>query len=523
MPPAESPPSDRTISPAAGRWVLAAAILGSSMAFIDSTALNVALPRIQTDLNATGVQVLWMVNAYTMFLAALILIGGALGDRFGRRRVFGAGIALFAGASLACGLAPTPGFLIAARTVQGVGGALMVPGSLALITAAFERERRGEAIGTWSAATTIVTIVGPALGGLLAEIDLWRGVFLINLPLAAAALYIVFRRVPELTDRDVDKPLDVLGSALIVIGLAGLTYGFVTAGDRGFGDPPALIALAVGIAAITASVIVESRIDHPLMPPRVFLRSSTFAGANLLTFFLYAALYGVTLFLPLNLVQVQGYRQSAAGLAFLPFSVLMAVLSRWTGKLVDWIGPRPPLIAGPIIAGMGLALLGMTGLTGGPSAYWTTYLPATAVFGLGMAITVAPLTTTVMSALDDQHAGLASGVNNAVSRTAGVLATAAFGAIMLITFRTALPAGLTGVDLTPQQQEQLQAEAADLGNTQPPSGLSSAAKEQVERAIDRAFVSGFRLICFVGAGLAWLSAGMAFLLVEKRIEPVALE
>lgn len=516
----DTPQFSNGVTPATSRWVLVATITASSMAFIDSTALNVALPAIQADLNATGRDLLWIVNAYLLMLASLLLVGGALGDRFGRRRVFSMGIALFTVASIACGLAPSPGFLIGARAVQGVGGALMVPGSLSIITATFTASRRGAAIGTWSAFTTVTTVIGPALGGLLADAGLWRGVFFINAPLGVFALWAALSHVPETRDESSSGPLDILGAVLIVAGLGGLTYAFTTAGDLGLRSavtsPLVVGALVVGVLALIAALIVESRAPNALMPPRLFA-SRTFTGANLLTFFLYAGLNAVSVFLPLNLVQAQGYREALAGLTFLPFTVMLAALSRWAGGLVERVGPRLPLTVGPLIAAVGLFLLGLPGLTGGPSDYWRTYFPAIVVFGIGMGVTVAPLTTTVMSAHDDRHAGTASGINNAISRIGGVLAIAIFGAVMLIVFQNALGARLQPLDLPAGVESTMLERARDLGNTQPPESLPGLMAEQVGEAIDLAFVSAYRVVAFVSAGLAVISALLAYLLVEDVV------
>ncbi len=328
-------------SPTTERWILFASILASSMAFIDGSALNVALPSLQADLQASGAQLLWIVNAYLLMLAALILVGGSLGDKLGRKKIFMLGIGLFLLASLACGLAPTIEIMIGARVVQGVGGALMIPGSLAIISASFGDDRRGRAIGTWSAATTLVTIAGPLLGGFLADAGLWRGIFLINIPLGVTALLVLFFKVPESHDEQAAPGIDYLGAGLASLGLAGLTYGFISAPRLGFGAPSVAGALLGGATALAAFVFVESRSNHPMMPLQLF-RSRTFSGANLLTLFLYGALSVGMFFLSLNLVQAQNYSQSLAGLAFTPFAVLISVLSRLTGGLADRYGPRLP-------------------------------------------------------------------------------------------------------------------------------------------------------------------------------------
>ena len=321
------------------RWVLFSTILASSMAFIDSTALNVALPAIQTDLAASGAQLLWIINAYLLMLASFILIGGSLGDRLGRKKIFSVGIAIFLAGSLACGLAPTVTFLIVARAVEGIGGALMIPGSLAIINATVQPKRRGQAIGTWSATTTLVTIVGPALGGVLAGAGLWHWVFLINIPLGILALIILVMRVPETRDPQ-SKRIDWPGVVLVALALGSLTYGFISAPDLGFANPQVYLCLAAGLILLTAFVLVERASPNPMMPLHLF-KSATFSGTNLLTLLLYGALSAASFFLSLDLIQAQGYPESLAGLSFLPFSILLASLSRWAGSQADRVGTAP--------------------------------------------------------------------------------------------------------------------------------------------------------------------------------------
>ncbi len=517
---ARAPGSAEAGAAAQGRWVLVGTILASSMAYIDGSALNVALPAVQAGLHATGPQLLWVINSYLLMLAALILIGGSLGDKRGRKRVFMAGIALFLLASLVCGLAPSVEFLIAARLVQGIGGALMIPGSLAIITAYFGEDRLGDAIGTWAAAGTIVTIGGPMLGGVLANAGLWRGVFLINLPLGLVALLVLFYKVPESRDTTASGAIDYPGAALATLGLAGLTYGFIAAPDQGLAAPTTLIALLGGAGALVAFVVVEVRSSHPMVPLQLF-RSHTFSGTNLLTLFLYGALSIGTFLLSLNLVQVQGYSQALAGFVFLPFSVLLAGFSRWTGRLVDRFGARLPLIAGPALVGVGFLLLGLVGLSAGPSAYWTSFFPGIVMLGLGMAVTVAPLTTAVMGAVATHYAGTASGINNAVSRTAGVLAIAIVGAVALAVFAGVLDTHTAALPPGPEARAALRAETAQLGAARVPPGLAPDQAAAVATAIKLAFVDAFRVVMFICAGLAWLSGLMAALLVEGRSRPAA--
>ena len=495
-------------------WVLLATILASSMAFIDSTALNVALPAIQADLGASGTQLLWIVNAYLLMLASLVLIGGTLGDRLGRKRVFMAGIILFLAGSLACGLSPSAGWLIAARVVQGIGGALMIPGSLAILSAYFPPERRGRAIGTWSAATTLVTMAGPVLGGLLADAGLWRWVFLINLPLGLAAVWMLVRYVPESRDENVSAAIDYPGAVLAALGLAGITYGFLSGPVRGFGDLLVAGSLVGGVLALVAFVVVEARSSHPMLPLHLF-RSRNFSGTNLLTFFLYGALSASTLFLSLNMVQAQGYSQSLAGLALLPFSILLALLSRWAGGLVDRVGPRLPLIVGPALAGVGFLLLGLVGDSGGPANYWTTYFPGIVMFGIGMGITVAPLTTTVMSALPTHYSGTASGVNNAVARAAGVLTIAVLGGLALAFFQFSLAGRVSTLGLDSAQEQALMQSASSLGDTRVPPTIGAAQVGAVETAIDSAFTRTYQLLQLVCAAMGGLSALMAAWLIRN--------
>lgn len=499
----------------AGTWVLVATILGSSMAFIDSTVVNVALPVLQTDLKATVADVQWVVEAYALFLSALILVGGSLGDHFGRRRIYAMGIALFTLASLACGVAPTITFLIIARAVQGIGGALLVPGSLAIIGAFFASEQRGRAIGTWSGFTSITSALGPVLGGWLVQFASWRWVFFINLPIAAVVLFILFWRVPESeSEEDQRRGLDWWGAILATLGLGGIVYGLTEANNVGFGDPLVLAALAVGVVALVVFVVVEARIASPMLPLSLF-RSPTFTGANLLTLLLYAALGGTLFFLPFNLIRVQGYSPTAAGAANLPFVLIMFTLSRWSGSLVARYGAKVPLIIGPLIAAAGFVLFAIPGVGG---SYWTTFFPAVVVLGLGMAVAVAPLTTAVMGAVDAQRTGIASGINNAVARTAGLLAIAVLGIIALATFAASFDSNLNALALPPGVRAALVAQQNKLVGIALPSGLNSATHAAIQHAISGSFVTSFRIIMLIGAALAIASALCSLLLIEGKPE-----
>jgi EmrB/QacA subfamily drug resistance transporter len=490
------------------------------MAFIDGTALNVAMPALQEGLHASGEQILWVVNAYLLMLAALIPIGGSLGDVLGRKKMFAWGIALFMLSSLVCGLAPTIGFLIVARLVQGVGSAFMIPGSLAIITAFFGPEKRGRAIGTWSALTTILLVVGPVLGGVLANAGLWRGVFLINIPLGVIALIVVFLKVPESRDEKSSGRIDYLGAALLAIGLAGLTYGLLSEPDAGFANPRVFGSLAVGAISLAAFVLVEARSKNPMIPLGLFY-SRTFSGVNLLTFGLYGALSAGTFFVSLNLVQAQNYRMDMAGLASLPFAIILIALSRWAGGLVDRGGPRLPLIIGPAIAGAGFFFWAFVGLSDGPSHYWVTFFPGFVLLGIGMGITVAPLTTSVMSSVASHLAGTASGINNAVSRTAGVLAIAVVGAVALIVFSHGLQARTGPIPISGEARAALAAEAPRLGAATVPPQVATESVGAVQAAIRLAFVDAFRIVMVICAALAWIGAAFAAIVVERKFTAAA--
>ena len=388
------------------------------MAMLDATVVSIALPAIGHDLNAGFDGLQWTVNAYTLTLASFILLGGSLGDRFGRRRVFVIGTIWFATASVLCALAPTIEVLIAARALEGIGGALLTPGSLAMIQASFAESDRGKAIGAWSGFGGIAGAIGPFLGGALVQGPGWRWVFLINLPLAVVVVVLAQRHVPESRDPNAPAHLDIIGALLGVISLGGITYGLTSAG-AGW-SPPAIAALAIGLCAMVAFVWVENHTPMPMLPMNIF-RNSQFSAANLETFVVYAALGGVFFFLVVYLQVVAGFSPILAGAALLPVTLVMLALSSRAGELSSQIGPRIPMSLGPLIAAFGVLLL----VRIGPGAsYLLDVLPAVSVFGLGLAALVAPLTTTVLAAAPAEHAGLASGVNNAVARAAGLLAVA---------------------------------------------------------------------------------------------------
>jgi EmrB/QacA subfamily drug resistance transporter len=490
---------------------MAASILGSSLAFIDGTIANVALPAIQRELSATVYQAQWVIESYALLLAALLLIGGTAGDHYGRRRVFLVGVALFGAASLACALSGTVHQLIAARSAQGIGAALLVPGSLALISASFPPVERGRAFGTWAAFTGVTSGAGPLLGGWLIDQLSWAWAFAVNVPVAVLVLGITWARVPESrSERRQEGRLDILGALLATAGLGGIVFAFIEAPTRGWRSATVLGALVVGIAALVAFLRTE-RVQPSPMLPLALLRNRVFAGANLLTLLLYAALGGGLFFLPLNLIQIQGLSATAAGAALLPFILIMFVLSRWAGDLVDRHGARLPLVIGPLVAAAGFALLA---LPGARASYWTGFLPGIAVMGLGMAMAVAPLTTTVMNAVEPSASGTASGVNNAVSRMAGLLAVAVFGWLMASVFEPRLQAAIAAAGLRGDVADLIWSQRDNLAAIALPQGLPSEAAAAARDAVHEAFVAGYRWIMVASAGLAVASAGVAALWIK---------
>jgi EmrB/QacA subfamily drug resistance transporter len=484
------------------------------MAFIDETSVTVALPAVQDGLDATVVGAQWVVEAYTLLLAALILVGGSLGDHLGRRRMFASGVVLFALASVWCGLAPDPGQLIAARAVQGIGGALLVPNSLAIIGTSFAEERRGKAIGTWAGFTGLTMVLGPVLGGYLAQNFSWRGVFFINVPLAVAVLAITALHVPESRDA-VARGLDLPGAALAAVGLGGTVFGLLESSREGFGGPVVAGSLAGGMAALVAFVLVEGRVGEPMVPLSLF-RVRNFAGSNVFTLLLYFALSGTLFFLPFNLIQAQGYSATAAGAAVAPVVVIMFLLSRYTGNLADRFGSRVPLVTGSLVSAAGFVLFAVAGL-GAP--YWSTFFPAAVALGVGLAILVPALTTVALNSVEVRHSGLASAINNSFSQIAGLLAVAVLGVVMFAGFGASLDERLDDLHLPPEARRQLEDEKLALGAAEAPGGLDAGSRAAVDRAIDEALVSGYRVVMLVATAMALASAVGAALLVDGRKKP----
>jgi EmrB/QacA subfamily drug resistance transporter len=488
---------------ASQRWTLVATIIASSLTFIDATVINVALPALQTSLQATITDVQWVIEAYALFLGGLMLVGGALGDQFGRKRVFLMGVWLFTLASMVCGFAESTRALIAARAVQGAGAALLTPGSLAIISATFDAAERGRAIGTWSGFSAMTTAVGPVAGGWLIEHVSWRAVFFINVPLAAIVVALTYRYVAESRDTSRGSHVDWTGAALAVLGLGALIYGLLESSSEAGRRPLVLLTIVIGLLLLAAFVVVERRAPTPMLPLHLF-SSRTFTLANLLTLLLYGAISSVLWLVPMNLIEVQRYSATAAGAAFLPLPILLFTLSRWSGGLVARVGSRLPLTIAPIVVAVGLALFARMGIGG---AYWTTYFPAILVLGLGMSILVAPLTTTAMNAVETQHAGVASGVNNAVARVAGLMAIALFGILLIRSFDAHATVALDELRLPAVSRAVIDQELPKLAAADVSALSDQATARAVQEAIAGAFVSSFSLIMLTAAGVTLAAAG----------------
>jgi EmrB/QacA subfamily drug resistance transporter len=482
------------------------------MVFIDGTVVNVALPALQRDFGATVFDAQWVVESFQLFLAALLLVGGSAGDRFGRKRVFVIGVVIFTAASLWCGLASGIHELIIARAVQGIGGALLVPGSLAIISASFAESERGKAIGTWSGYSAITAALGPVLGGFLIDHLSWRYAFFINVPLGIAVLALTYWRVPESRNPHAAKHVDWIGGALATLGLGGVVFALIESSARGWAAPVVYGAALVGTACLAGFVAWERRHPVPMLPLDLF-KSRNFTGANLLTLLLYAALGGSLFFVPLDLIQVQGYSAAGAGAALLPFILCMFLLSRWAGGLVRRYGAKRPLTIGPIIAGTGFLLFAMPGIGG---SYCITFFPAALVLGLGMAISVAPLTTTVMNSLDTSLAGIASAVNNAVSRVAALLAVAGLGIAMTIVFDRTLDRQLQAAQLPKSMVQALEKQRHKLAAIEVPREADPRARNAAQRAIQESFVHGFRWVMALGALLAFLGGAIGWRMIDGK-------
>lgn len=504
-----------SLKSATGKWVLFSTIMATSMVFIDGSALNVVLPSLQRDLKATGADIFWVLNAYLLILASLMLPGGSLGDQFGRKKIFALGITIFTIGSLLCGLSPNTQFLIAARLIQGLGGAFMVPGSLSLITSLINEQERGKAIGTWSAVTTIVSIGGPVIGGILGDHGLWRYIFFINIPIGIVSLIILWSKVPETSNEDDTKKVDIPGALFLVAGLAAITYSFLKFPETGLKDWKVNAILVFGILDLILFLVVEKRSKNPMIHLKLF-SNIHFTGLNLLTFFLYGALGGGFLFLSLNLVQIQGYTQTESGLTFLPFTFILGLFSRYIGALSDRLGSRLFLIIGPFTVGLGFLFLSFIRQTDGSSDYWISYFPGMILVSIGMLLTVVPLTTAVMTSISQKQSGIASGVNNAVSRIAGIFSNAAFGGLALLIFTQVVLQKLEGSEFRETQKAQIVAETANLGNAEiPPGTFSAGQKAHIRELYHHSFLTAYQSILWVCTLMCFVASGIAYLTLKK--------
>ncbi|HEV7734634.1 MAG TPA: MFS transporter [Candidatus Binatia bacterium] len=483
----------------ARKWVLAATILGSSLVFMVASVINVALPAIQASLGATVAQMQWVASAYTILLAALTLAGGAAGDRFGRRRMFLVGTAGLALASVAASMAPDVNTLVAARAAQGLAAALLSPNSLALLSAAFPRAERGKAIGTWSAATSITGALSPMLGGWFVDAGSWRVAFAATIPPALLAFVLTWWRVPDPPVMRRASDVDWVGAALATLGLFGIVSGIIGVGVA------ALVGLGVGIASLIGFVVHERRTPHPMLPPALFA-SGAFRGVNLVTVLVYAGITGAFFVLPFNLVQVQGYSAIATGAAFLPFALIIGLLSSRTGALADRIGTKSMLVAGPVLAAFGLAAMALPGIGG---SYWTTFFGPMALAGLGMAFTVAPLTTSVLAAVSPSSAGVASGVNSTAARVGTLLAVAVTGVVTLALYSAALEHRLVEADVPADVARTLVAERRNLADTSIPDWVAPTERPALSTLLHDAFLDGFRGAVLLCAALVLAGAAVA--------------
>ncbi|MDR6943460.1 MFS transporter [Mucilaginibacter pocheonensis] len=499
----------------AGKWIMVSSIMASAMAFIDGTALNVVLPALQQSLMATGTDLFWILNAYLVMLASLIMIGGSLGDKLGRKKIFMTGIFIFMVGSAACGLTPGVTLLILFRMLQGIGGALMIPGSLSLISSSIHEKERGKAIGTWSAFTTVVTLGGPILGGAFGDAGLWRYIFFINLPIGLAAFIILWLKVKESRDEDSDHTLDYPGAIVIALSLASLTFGFLRVPAVGLNNWQVYSTLSAGGLLLLAFIFIENKSKHPMMPLKLFT-NLTFTGVNLLTFFLYAGLSAGMLFLSLNLVQVQGYSQLQSGLTFLPFTLLMISIARLSGGLADKYGPRLLLIVGPAAVGVGLLILSFIKQTNGPADYWTTFFPGILVLGAGMSFTVSPLTATVMGSVSDHFSGTASGVNNALTRISNVFANAILGAVAVLLFTGSLEQQIQHIPLNSKQKQMVMAQAPNLGDAKAPAAFNRHDQAVIKQFYHVGFITVYTRVMQLAAGFAFFGALMSFLFIHNN-------
>lgn len=497
--------------------ILVTSVTATSMAFVDATALNIAIPALQQDLQASGTQVLWIVNAYNVMVAACLLLGGTLGDLFGRRAICAFGTYLFAAASLTCGLSWNPSMLIACRVFQGIGAAFVIPTSLAILSASVDPLRRGRAIGIWSACSVVTSALGPILGGLFVMAGLWRFVFFINIPLAMIAIAGLKTWVPESRNRRSDRAMDLIGASLAVTSLGLLNAGMIEGTAIGFRNLLVIAALGVGSSLAVLFVFVELRSKHPLLPLGLF-RNATLSTACLLSLLIYSGLYGMLLLLPMNLIEIQHYNAATAGLAQLPLMLLVVLFSGWSGGIYDRYGPRIPLVAGATLVGLGFLALAGPGIVPGPTTYVYTFLPPMLILGAGLGILMAPLSATIMSEIGDRQAGLASGINSTVARFASVLGIALLGPLAILLFQSQVQVRSETLRLQTSEQVQLLEQTTRFAQAVPPTTLSPERRQMLQRILDEAFVSSFRAVCCWCAGICLIGAMIAAVGIRNPLQ-----
>ncbi len=507
------PASTLTVASRAGKLTLLATILGSSVSFLDSTVVNVALPTLQRDLDASLSSVAWVVDAYVLTLTAFILLGGSYGDLFGRRRAFAIGLIGFMAGSALCGLAPTLLALDVARAIQGVGGAFLVPSSLAILTASFDPAERGRVVGLWASLSGVGGAIGPLVGGFLVDSVSWRAIFYLNIPIVAVALWLVASVVPESRPPTRHARLDLAGAFTATVMLATITFALIQGGVWGWSDPRIVGSFTVGAITAVTFLVVEHRRRDPMLPLTVF-RNRTFAGANAATFAIYFAISGALLFVVLSLQQVRGFSAFAAGLAVLPLTVVLLAGSPFAGRLADRVGPRIPMTVGPIVAGLGIGLLAATARHG---SYWVAIFPGFLIFSVGIATTVSPLTAAVLSALETSRAGVASAVNSAISRFAGLVAVAILPGLTLVAFTQGLERRIADIDIGPATRSAILAMRDHQGGLEVPPIRDGLVHARLVGAVHASFTDGFVWAMLVCAAL--LIAGGLISWATVRLSP----
>ena len=500
---------------AADLWVLFASVAAASMAFVASSSLNVALPAIQVELGARGADLIWIPNAYVMVQASLIVVTGSMGDHYGRNRVCLWGILLFGLASVVCGFATTTNVIIAGRLAQGVGSSMIVPNSLAIVSAYYSRKGQGWAIGLWSGFTVLMAGLAPFFAGLVTDLGMWRLVFLIHIPLGAAAALVLIRHVPESFDKEAPRRMSIFGALLVILGLAGITFGFIESSTFGFDSPLIIFTIVGGVLALLKFLLDEARAKHAILPLWLF-KSRTFTSSNLITLIFHGVIQPALLYLPLNLIQVQGYSATFTGLSIIPLILVATLGSSLVGPLLDRRGPRAPMVLGLIAVAIGFVFFANVGVTAGESEYLSTFFLPVVIFGFGFGLSFAPLTMSAMAAAPEANAGIASGVNHTMARVGQVLVVGILGGLAITWFGQLLVNDAFIRALPAEAQSELAAEAIFLLETQIPDGLSAAEQERVQQVIRESFVATFAILMRIGAVACALCALVAVITIDDR-------